>query len=344
MKKQMCMAVLAMALTAPLAAQTVSIYGVVDQGYRIVEMTDGATVRKTTGLHSVHSGSRIGFRADEDVGHGLKARVVIEMGITPDESSLDNPNTGLLNRQSFVEINGQFGSLSLGRQWGHIYTAQTVLDPNGNISGAGWLPSLTSTGRLDDYVLYTSPQIAGFAASVGQGLAGSEAIGNKAGDVTSVGVTFDKGPLSLRAVVEHTNGTALRVTLPGRASPTVLSNDQADRKNISYGGAYDFKAVKVLALVTESTAGNSADRGELNTVNLGLVMPLDAWSLTASVSQGEYRDSASNAVDLRGYILGAIYNLSKRTNLYVFYGEAEDQTQINPGKHETASIGIRHRF
>lgn len=347
MKKQLIAAALATAFAAPVMAQQVTVYGLIDQGYYTDKKTAGTTATKTSGINSISTGSRIGFRAEEDLGGGLKATAVIEMGVTPDESSLDSTTTGLLNRQSFVGLSGTFGSVNIGRQYGHIFSAQSALDANANRVGAGWLPGLTNTSRLDDYVVYTSPRIAGFNVSVGQGLAGSDTAATnatKAGDITSVGVTFEKGPLSLRAVSETTTKTALSVTLPGRAAASALSDGNADRENISYGGAFDFKVAKVIAFATESKAGSAADKGELNTVNLGAVIPLGKVSLTASVSEGEYKDSGSAAVDLTGYVVGAQYALSRRTVAYAFYGEAEDKTRVNPAKHETAAIGIRHSF
>jgi predicted porin len=196
-------------------------------------------------------------------------------------------------------------------------------------------------------VAYTSPAIAGFTVQAAQGLAGSETSSapgaTKAGDVQTFGVTYANGPLQVRAVTETIKRTALSVTLPGGAAATALSNDAANRKAVSIGASYDLGMAKLAVLSTKAKAGTAADAGELNTTNFAVTVPMGAITLTATASNGDYKDSGAAKVDVSGYMLGASYAFSKRTNAYAFVGEAKNKA-ATAGKHETMAVGLRHSF
>jgi predicted porin len=355
MKKHLIAAAVAGAFAVPAMAQ-VTVYGILDMGYNTIKANVAGTTTssKNTGISDgTQSGSRLGFRGEEDLGGGLKASFVIEASLAPTESNLA---PGATNRQTFATLSGGFGGISVGRQYTLIHGIQGAYDPNGNASAAGWLPGLTNSLRGDDMIVYSSPSISGLTVQVGMGLAGSEnstsSGATKAGDVTTFGATYSAGPLSVRVVSETTKKTALSVTLPGgtavgtaaTATTTALSDALDDREAMSYGASYDLGVARVMVLATEAEGGSNADKGELSTMNLGVVVPVGALSLQASYSQGDYKDSGARKVDLSGYMLGASYALSKRTNVYAFIGEAENETATKAGKHSTTAIGLRHQF
>jgi len=345
MKKHLIAAAVAGAFAVPAMAQ-VTVYGRVDQGYNTLKATSGATVNsKTTGIAGIAAGNRIGFRGEEDLGGGLKASFTAEYAIEPDE------NTGLGaagNRQSFLGLSGGFGSVIVGRQYTLIHSIQGAMDPNGNANAAGWLPSLTNSVRSDDTIIYTTPSLQGFTASVSQALAGSEASSaagaTKAGDATGIALAYTAGPLSLRAVQESIKNTALSVTRPGQTAATALSDALANRKAQSVGASYNFGPATVYFLNTSARGGSAADAGKLTSNNIGLRVPLGAITANASVSTGKYTDSGAASVKLSGYVLGANYALSKRTAVYTFVGETKDKLTTNAGKRSTFAIGVGHNF
>ncbi len=322
-------------------------YGVADLGYNTVKQTTGTTVNaKTTGINSIQSGSRVGFRGTEDLGGGLKANFTLEYSVQPDKAT-----TSMANRQSFVGLEGGFGVVNIGRQYTLIHGIQGAMDPNGNATQAGWLPGLTNSVRSDDTIAYTSPSFSGFTASVAMSLAGSETSTNagatKAGDATSIGATYTSGPLSVRVVTESIKRTALSITVPGATSASTFSDDKTDRKATSFGASYDLGVAKLSYLNTSAKAGSAADNGKATSNNFGVSVPMGALTLNASFSNGKLTGDGTTFGKTNGYMLGASYALSKRTNAYAFLGEAKGKLTDEPtmnGKHSTMAMGLRHTF
>jgi predicted porin len=341
--KKTLIALAALASTAAFAQSAVTLYGVVDMGYNTNKLTDGATVTsKKAGLNSIQSGSRLGVKGTEDLGGGMKGNFLVEMGTTPDEAT-----HAMSNRQSYVGVSGNFGTVNLGRMYTLAHGVQGAYDTNGNATAAGWLGSATSLVRASNLVAYTTPSFNGFSASAGVGFGEAEqttASTNKSGNVTTLSVSYANGPLTLQAATETVKLTKLAVTLPGGSAATDLSNALADRKANSFGGSYDLGVAKITALRTTAKAGSAADAGEFNTNNFGVSVPMGALTLAATVSNGDYVDSGAAKVDVSGYQLGATYALSKRTNLYTFAGQSKDKTATNAGKAETFAVGVRHTF
>ena len=338
--KKTLIALAALASTAAFAQSAVTLYGVVDLGYNTSKLSDGATVTsKTAGLNSIASGSRIGFKGTEDLGGGLNANFLMEMGTTPDEAT-----HSMSNRQSYVGLTGAFGTLNLGRQYTLVHGVQGAYDTNGNATAAGWLGSATSLVRASNLIAYVTPSFNGFSAAAGVGFGETAGVSNKTGNVSTMSVSYANGPLTVQAATETVKLTKLAVTLPGGSAATDLSDALANRKANSFGGSYDFGVAKVTALRTTAKAGSAADAGEFNTNNFGVSVPMGALTLAATVSNGDYKDSGAAKVDVSGYQVGATYALSKRTTAYTFAGQAKDKTASNAGKQETFAVGVRHTF
>lgn len=319
-----------------------TLYGVADLGYNTDKKTVGTVATKTTGLNSILSGSRFGLKGTEDLGGGLAANFLMEYSVQPDEAT-----TSMANRQSYVGLSGNFGALNLGRMYTPIHGVQGAYDTNGNATAAGWLGGATSLVRASNLIAYSTPSFNGFTLTAGVGYGEAEkttASTNTAGDVTTVGLTYANGPLTVQAATETVKLSALSVGLPGGAAATALSDALANRKANSFGASYDFGVAKVTAVRTTAKAGSAADAGEFNTNNFGVSVPVGAVTLNATVSNGDYKDSGAAKVDVSGYQVGATYALSKRTTAYTFLGQGKDKTATNAGKQDTFALGLRHTF
>ncbi|XQU70534.1 porin [Cupriavidus sp. H18C1] len=119
---------LAMLAAAPMmaAAQSVTLYGVVDTGIEYVNNVgpDKDSVVRMPNLTATVP-SRWGIRGTEDLGGGLKGLFVLESGFGPDTG---NANQGgrLFGRQAWVGVSGPWGQISLGRQYTMLFWA--ILD------------------------------------------------------------------------------------------------------------------------------------------------------------------------------------------------------------------------
>jgi predicted porin len=342
--KKTLIALAAVAATSAFAQSTVTLYGVVDQGYNTDKKTVAGVASKITGLTSILSGSRLGFKGTEDLGGGLKANFVVEMGITPDEAIL-TAATGASNRQSYVGFEGAFGTVNLGRQYTQIHGVQGSFDANGNATAAGWLGGGTSTVRQANAIVYTTPTFNGFSAAVELGhaeVAQTPSVVGNAGNTTAVGLNYANGPLTVKAAVESIKLTKLTYTAPGAAAAD-LSDALATRKASSIGASYDLGVVKLMAVTTTAKAGSAADAGKVTTNNYGVSAPVGAVTLNATVSNGKYIDSGAAAVKTSGYQVGANYSLSKRTTAYALLGQGKNKA-ASASKHDTFAVGVRHTF
>lgn len=317
-----------------------TLYGVVDQGYNTDKKTVAGVASKVTGLTSILSGSRFGFKGTEDLGGGLKANFVMEYSVAPDEKT-----TSMDNRQSFVGLSGGFGTVNLGRQYTQIHGVQGSFDANGNATAAGWLGGGTSTVRQSNAIVYTTPTFNGFSAAVELGhaeVAQTPSVVGNAGNTTAVGLNYANGPLTVKAAVESIKLTKLTYTAPGAAAAD-LSDALATRKASSIGASYDLGVVKLMAVTTTAKAGSAADAGKVTTNNYGVSAPVGAVTLNATVSNGKYIDSGAAAVKTSGYQVGANYSLSKRTTAYALLGQGKNKA-ASASKHDTFAVGVRHTF
>ncbi len=343
MKKTLIALAAVAATGAAFAQSTVTLYGVVDQGYNTDKKTVGTVATKTTGLTSILSGSRFGFKGTEDLGGGLAANFVLEYSVQPDDAA-----TSMANRQSFVGLSGAFGSVNLGRQYTQIHSLQGAFDANGNATAAGWLGSGTSTVRQSNAIVYSTPSFSGFSAALELGFAeaaqgGATNVTGNAGNTTALGLNYANGPLTVKAATESIKLTALSYTAPGAAAAATLSDALATRKANSIGASYDLGVAKVMALSTSAKAGSAADAGKVTTTNFGVSAPVGAVTLNATVSNGKYIDGGAAAVKTSGYQVGANYSLSKRTTAYALMGQGKNKA-ATATKHDTFAVGVRHTF
>ena len=132
MKKLNLALVLAGALTGSAQAQSaVEVYGIVDMGVarefgNVLSSTIAHGNKITSGAQS---GTRLGFKGKEDLGNGLNALFVLETGIAADAGGFNQANKAF-GRQSFLGLQGDFGTLTLGRQYtSYFLTLNQVADP-----------------------------------------------------------------------------------------------------------------------------------------------------------------------------------------------------------------------
>lgn len=137
------------------AQSNVQLYGFVDTGVEYLNHVSGGG--SLTRLPTVTGGvmpSRLGFRGNEDLGGGLQAQFVMEMGFALDDGSLQQGGRGF-GRQSYVGLAGDWGALTLGRQYAMGFYAMIGSDLMGPaVFGLGSLNAYLPNQRLDNAVAY----------------------------------------------------------------------------------------------------------------------------------------------------------------------------------------------
>ena len=392
MKKTLALALTALAACTAHAQSTVTIYGLLDLSVGVSDTGEGTTlpsgsVRTANGFRNYRMdsglmfGSRLGFRGTEDLGGGLKANFLLEMGI--------NANTGTFNqgglpwgRQIYVGLAGSNWSVSAGRQYTPMNNSIAASEP---LAGGSW-------GNITGEALATFESIGAGAGSGGHqmaarannavqfnigaaGLTGNllVAAGDSNGRGTArfinPGVTYVAGPLRLDASYVRMRQNAEQIT--AAAVPEWLDQWMV-------GGSYDFKVVKLFAgafrfngpenkanlspAATVGATGANSQAFSWDTHNLywiGAGIPLGGGTAKLQVARQKF-DYAVGA-DGTATILGVAYDypLSKRTLLYTTYGQVSNNTRsrtplygaiplVGPngfGSDPSAlSVGVLHRF
>ncbi|WP_158268728.1 porin [Limnohabitans sp. Hippo3] len=343
------------ATTGAFAQSTVTLYGVFDTGFQSNKLTAGdTTVKQTAGVQGGMSGNRIGFKGTEDLGGGLKANFVVELGLDPTEA---NSAFGDNNRQSYVGVEGAFGTFNMGRQYSLHHNNQAAGDMLGNLNGqTGYLGALDSLVRVSNSFIYTSPSFSGFTVAAEMALGetwknadAAEGTNNpttvaasneKKNETTGVRLNYANGPLAVGYAYEQTkNGTFAAIKLLGvTASDIPVSGlDYNKRKANNLSASYDFGVAKV-GFVNNST---KYDTVKWTSNTLSAAVPMGAATLFGSTSAGKIKEDGES-VKVSAYQLGASYALSKRTNVYAFTGQQKfKDVEI---KYTSTTLGLRHTF
>lgn len=339
MKKSL-IALAALAATgAAMAQSSVTLYGVLDTG-----LTYSKGAESVYGLTHVggNVNSRLGFRGVEDLGNGLKATFNLEAGIGVDDGTDYFTGSGMaFRRTSTVGLEGDFGSVRLGRMLTSSYMAVSRYDAFGDTGIGGSLAWGTGyQARAQNAVSYTSPNFSGVKFGVEYGF--GEKVEARDSRYVGAGITYDNGPLSFGLGVDHANDI----------------ND-SDLKTVHVGGAYDFGAAKVLAYYKQTKYDVLATNTDwkLNSAGLGVTAPVGgAGQVKASYNYHKISDGGPKAHQIS---LGYVHNLSKRTALYGTYAFLKNKDGVvfqnltgamsgagldSNGKQHGLQLGIRHAF
>lgn len=302
--------------SAPVLAQSnVTIYGVIDQA---VSSTNGGKGSVTTLLNSGYTTERLGFKGSEDMGNGLKANFMLEMGPNSANGYYDSAATGqFFQRTSTIGLSGDsWGQVNFGRQYTPVFSVQASNDIF-RVAGVGSIYSLTNTGvtRASNSIRYDSPSMSGFSIAAmysfgdtGGGFA-SPADPKDLGRHAGLNLRYANGPLAIG--FGHGNQKLTAVNGAGNV---------VDQKTNSLAGSYDFKVVAI-------NAGWQTNKRDDNSVNnrvwnVGASVPI-MGSDSVKVVYADYQNKLAGVTngDAKLVSLGYVHPMSKRTTLYGTYAK-----------------------
>lgn len=127
------------------AQSSVTLYGIIDEGFNVNTNAGGKHLYNLTS--GVLQGSRFGLRGTEDLGGGLKAIFVLENGFDVNSGKLGQGGL-MFGRQAYVGLSSQFGTVTLGRQYDSVvdYVGPWKLVING--AGTSLLTPATLTTSI----------------------------------------------------------------------------------------------------------------------------------------------------------------------------------------------------
>jgi predicted porin len=279
----------------------VTITGVVDAA--ITSASGSATLG-----NGPNGGAEFTLGMNEDLGGGLTASAAI----TTLGSIINSTGTvGMYN--SFIGLSGDFGSAKLGSQWSPMFFASAISDPTGRWGST----SLANPGELQNpgSLTYTSPSFSGISISYQKQMLGA-------------GATSGAGNANAN---DNVNSAAYSVNYAagGFSAAYAASSDATYGDSSIIAASYDFGAAKVHVGNLRTTFDATAAATATTTANsFGVSAPVGNAVLSANYSS-DTTDTVTN--------LAAMYNLSKRTAVYINYVSGSSAVA-------TTFAGIKHGF
>lgn len=339
MQKKLIALAVASLVSAPVFAQSqVSVFGVVDQAIDSGNYGAGNVTRLTG---SGYTTERLGFKGTEDLGNGMKANFLLELGQRTDTGMLDNANNQLFQRAANVGLSGGWGSVNFGRQYTPVFSIQGANDIF-RVAGIGSAYSLTNTGvtRANNSIRYDSASMNGFtvAAMYSMGDTGTAAVYQEStinpkdqGRHTGLNARYANGPLALGL------GWGAQKSM-GVVAPAVVTT----QKTTALIGSYNFNVVAINA----GWQINKNDVAPAATANnrvwtLGATMPVFGKD-SVKVSYNDFSDKRAGVTnsDSKLWSLGYVHPLSKRTTLYGTWAKMSNDSGLAVGRSLFAAPAV----
>jgi predicted porin len=322
----------------------------------------------------------------------LEAGYDPDTGISGQASTVGTTtSTRIFGRQAYAGLrHSAFGTVALGRLaapssgtgdfdlWGSVDPFSTGWGIFG-LQGT-FIPSTTL--REDNSIIWASPSWAGFkfAAMYSANVNGQETA--PSGTNTSafnLGANWTWGPLFLAATYDVIDYPSATTAIPTCTAASVVAC--SDQKMLQIGGSFDFKFLKVHAayadqsnisvvptiggvspILPTNTGFIPTGVGNYNNTAwmLGVTVPLFGGSLLGSYQYSDAKNIVNGLAqfepDYSVWGIGYSYPFSRRTNMYVGYGQREWDGSIRsttgalltqPSQafdRAQLAVGIRHLF
>jgi predicted porin len=285
MKKQLIAAALAAAFAVPAVAQQATVYGIIDQAYRVTSPDVGASSKGI--VSGSFATSRIGVRGTEDLGGGLTASFTLEGAVNAGTGAVGS-GSNLFSRESSFTLAGGFGAVTMGRTDTSASEGMDTLAGGGNFGNFANVSGVEYAGDRESTVRYTTPTIGGLQAQIGRSLASSQGA-----ETDSVSLTYRQGNLALGA-----------------------GYDKADKNDYTAVAArYDFGF---------ASAGVMAGRRDAAGVETDVLAVTTRVPLPQGFAvHGAYRTTETGATKVAVANAGISKALSKRTTILAIYQDTD---------------------
>lgn len=322
-------------------------------------------------------GSFIGFKGSEDLGEGLKAVWQLEQ----DVSVAGGGATRWGNRESFVGLAGEFGTLRAGRVANQFDDASQAIDPwDSNNDVASQLGIFKRHDDMPVSVRYDSPDFSGFSGSVqfvpiqnsksaytpaywttvNNGNATTTTfvpavVGKPGSDVYYAGLNYKNGGFAGNYAFKYARHAnvgrdAFELFLFGSGSDQAkgtdpLKNHQVHRLTGGYGeGGLN------LALAAQLDLSENGDKTKNSTTEIAATASYRFGNAVPRISYAHgfdliERGKKGENTSYDQIIAGVDYDFSKRTSAIVSGAWLKRNTGIgNYTQINAASVGLRHKF
>ncbi|GAB6852830.1 porin [Paraburkholderia kururiensis] len=356
-------AVLGLLSSVSSAQSSVTLYGLVDEGF---DFTSNVAGKRAYQMESgVAQGSRWGLAGKEELGGGLEAVFRLENGFDVNNGALDQGGR-MFGRQAYVGMNSATaGTLTMGRQYDSVVDYVGPLTANGSWGGEVFShpfdnDNTDNSFRINNSVKYTSPIFGGLQFGGLYGFSNDPG-GTKTNRAWSAGGSYSNGPVVIGAAYLNVNKqsrTTFGAVTDGDPFATAgwqrvaAAGVNVTLGQITLGGVFSYTNVHNLV-------GFSSMIFQNYEVNARFALT-PAFSLGAMYDYTHVREGVSTGGVAKGHWHegGAMadYALSKRTDVYAqaFYQQATGAagpawivgtTGASSGDHQfVGRVGLRHKF
>ncbi|MFM0515880.1 MULTISPECIES: porin [Caballeronia] len=334
MKKEVLCAAMLVGSANCMAQSSVTLYGAIDDSFSFTNNQAGSQNYQM--VNGGRGSSKWGFRTVEDLGGGFNAVAVLENGFDINSGKLGNGGR-LFGRQSYVALNGPFGSLRLGRQYDLIADSLMPLASSLKFGGvlttrAGDVDNVWGDYSVSNTIKYYTPDFAGFKLgalySLG-GVAGNFSQGRGEG----LSLTYAGGPITASAALLRLNNPATSLydaTETPQAgatfanpitNPTFSGYVSAHTLQIAGGGLnYSVGNAVIGVLYTNTRFEDVVPTSSTpfsGTATFNSIEANATYRITPAVMVGAaYNYTKAETAKYSQVNVGAEYDLSKRTMLY----------------------------
>ena len=332
MKKSLISLALAGVFASAAQAQTLEMYGIVDMGF--VQESGGSTGQTTTPAGAkgtlnkltsgAQSGTRLGIKGTEDLGNNLKALFVLETDIAADKGGF-NQNNLAFGRQSFVGLQSDMGTVTMGRQYTPYFLTMLLGDPfAAGMAGAAQNMLMPAANvRMDNAVKYISPVFSGFSGEAAYGF-GEQADSTTKSQQLGAFLSYSAAPINVRLGYLKKNN-----------NNSVSGTNEKGVTNWILAANWDVKVAKLFTAITDN------DEAQISRTPLtgsapgpacakspdyliGAQVPFNKHTFIASYI---YKDGGNGTTgDANQLAFGYTYTMSKRTNLYASLGRINNKS------------------
>lgn len=320
-------------------------------------------------------GSFIGFKGSEDLGEGLKAVWQLEQ----DVSVAGGGASQWGNRESFIGLAGEFGTLRAGRVANQFDDASQAIDPwDSNNDVASQLGIFKRHDDMSVSVRYDSPEFSGFSGSVQFVPAQNSksaytpahfvqnkqnqpptlvpaVVGKPGSDVYYAGLNYKNGGFAGNYAfkyAKHANvgRDAFELFLLGSGSDEAKGTDPLKNHQVHrLTGGYEEGGLN-LALAAQLDLSENADKTKNSTTEIAATASYRFGNAVPRISYAHgfdfiERGKKGENTSYDQIIAGVDYDFSKRTSAIVSGTWLKRNTGIgNYTQINAASVGLRHKF
>ena len=280
---------------------------------------------------------------------------VLRAGALPDHGRADQRGL-LFDRQAYVGLPGHSGTFTGGHQHNLGYPA---LNEDPFKGGSTGIPGnlISYSGRqVDNSINVNSREVRGVSAGAWYGAGAGAGAGNRSVNrAWGVSVSFERGPLTIRAAHQNRNMAPVAPATP--MGNNVDAKNAIVAANLRFGSATAYAAYSATRGWGGSPLFNpdnpysasmaSTPSTDSRDVLVGLALPCGSTTLLASYIRKNDRDLPNR--DANQIAFGASYSLSRRTDFYASYSRITNRNgAANPESRWAGSsvlnLGMRHGF